>query len=106
MNKIINVLTIISAVFLPLTLITGIYGMNFKFMPELNLYYGYPLTIAVMFIIVLCGIIIFKIKNERSAGAWHRRCKCSIFDSIRTAVPHESSLLLFLSRLLRICRNA
>src|SRR5699024_5818816 len=36
MNKIINVLTIISAIFLPLTLITGIYGMNFENMPELS----------------------------------------------------------------------
>ena len=53
----------ITAISAPLTIITGIYGMNFKFMPELNLYYGYPLTIGIMFIIVLCGIILFKIKK-------------------------------------------
>ena len=59
-NDIITKLTLLTAISAPLTIITGIYGMNFKFMPELNLYYGYPLTIGIMFIIVLCGIIIFK----------------------------------------------
>ena len=62
-NDIITKLTLLTAISAPLTIITGIYGMNFKFMPELNLYYGYPLTIGIMFIIVLCGIIIFKIKK-------------------------------------------
>jgi magnesium transporter len=41
-------LTIISAIFLPLTLITGVYGMNFDYMPELQWRYSYPATIAVM----------------------------------------------------------
>lgn len=62
-NDIITKLTLLTAISAPLTIITGIYGMNFKFMPELNLYYGYPLTIGIMFIIVLCGIILFKIKK-------------------------------------------
>lgn len=46
-------LTIISAVFLPLTLIAGIYGMNFEVMPELGFPYAYPLTLAGMVAIVL-----------------------------------------------------
>lgn len=62
-NDIITKLTLLTAISAPLTIITGIYGMNFKFMPELNLYYGYPLTLGIMFIIILCGLIIFKIKK-------------------------------------------
>ena len=48
-NKRLRLLTIISAIFMPLTLITGIYGMNFRNMPELTWPYGYPLVIAAMF---------------------------------------------------------
>lgn len=62
-NDIITKLTLLTAISAPLTIITGIYGMNFTFMPELNLYYGYPLTLGIMFIIILSGIIIFKIKR-------------------------------------------
>jgi len=47
-NKRLRLLTVISAVFLPLTLIAGIYGMNFRHMPELAWRFGYPLVIAVM----------------------------------------------------------
>jgi magnesium transporter len=43
-----KLLTILSAVFMPLTLITGIYGMNFRDMPELGSAYGYPLVLVVM----------------------------------------------------------
>lgn len=62
-NDIITKLTLLTAISAPLTIITGIYGMNFKFMPELNFYYGYPLILGIMFIIIACGIIIFKIKK-------------------------------------------
>lgn len=47
-NKRIKLLTILSAVFMPLTLIAGIYGMNFRHMPELTWSFGYPVVIAVM----------------------------------------------------------
>ena len=47
-NNRLKVLTILSAVFMPLTLIAGIYGMNFRYMPELAWPYGYPLVLAVM----------------------------------------------------------
>lgn len=63
MNKIINVLTIISAVFLPLMLITGIYGMNFDHMPELGWDYGYYMSLAAMAIISAAMIIFFKYKG-------------------------------------------
>ncbi len=47
-NKRLRLLTIISAIFMPLTLIAGIYGMNFRYMPELKWHYGYPAVIAIM----------------------------------------------------------
>jgi magnesium transporter len=47
-NERLALLTIISAIFLPLTLLAGIYGMNFDNMPELHFVYGYPVTLAAM----------------------------------------------------------
>ena len=47
-NKRLRLLTIISAVFMPLTLIAGIYGMNFLYMPELKWHYSYPAVLALM----------------------------------------------------------
>lgn len=63
MNKIINVLTIISAVFLPLTLITGIYGMNFENMPELSWPPAYFVTLGAMIIISVGMLGYFKYKE-------------------------------------------
>jgi magnesium transporter len=48
MNAIMKTLTMISTVFLPLNFIAGVYGMNFRFMPELEKEYGYPLVLAAM----------------------------------------------------------
>lgn len=62
-NNLITKLTLLTAISAPLTIITGIYGMNFKFMPELDLYFAYPITLGVMLLIIICGIIIFKIKK-------------------------------------------
>lgn len=47
-NRRLGLLTVISAIFMPLTLIAGIYGMNFKAMPELAWAYGYPLALGLM----------------------------------------------------------
>ncbi|GAA4135952.1 magnesium/cobalt transporter CorA [Sphingobacterium kyonggiense] len=55
-NEIMRTLTIISVFFMPLTFIVGIYGMNFKNMPELEWYYGYPM---VMFGMLLLAVIIY-----------------------------------------------
>jgi magnesium transporter len=52
-NEVMRVLTVFSAFFLPLTFIAGVYGMNFKRMPELEHRFGYPLIIAVMVLTVL-----------------------------------------------------
>ncbi|MFM7661687.1 MAG: magnesium/cobalt transporter CorA, partial [Bacteroidota bacterium] len=51
MNEIMKVLTIVSSIFIPLTFIVGVYGMNFKHMPELEYAYGYHTVISIMFII-------------------------------------------------------
>lgn len=48
LNEIMKVLTVISTIFIPLTFITGIYGMNFRFMPELEWRWGYPLALLAM----------------------------------------------------------
>ena len=50
-NNRLRILTIVSAVFMPLTLITGIYGMNFRYMPELYWRYSYPVVLGIMLLI-------------------------------------------------------
>ena len=53
MNEVMKVLTIIATIFIPLTFIAGVYGMNFEFMPELKLRWAYPAiwgTMAVIFV--------------------------------------------------------
>lgn len=56
-NKIMTILTVVTSIFTPLTLITGWYGMNFKYMPELGNRYGYITVIGVsIFIVVICAI--------------------------------------------------
>jgi len=59
MNEVISLLTIISSIFIPLTFIAGIYGMNFKYMPELNQPWAYFVCLGVMLIIALSLIIFF-----------------------------------------------
>jgi magnesium transporter len=63
MNEIMKVLTIVSVIFIPLTFIVGIYGMNFDNMPELHSPNGYYWTLAAMLLIVLFMIIYFKWKK-------------------------------------------
>lgn len=62
-NKIMGILTIVTTFFLPLTLITGWYGMNFAYMPELKWRYGYLSVIMVSLIIAIGEIIYFKKKK-------------------------------------------
>jgi magnesium transporter len=59
-NEIIRVLTIFTAVFIPLTFLVGIYGMNFKYMPEIEFKYSYPIFWAVTISIVLGLFLFFK----------------------------------------------
>ncbi len=60
MNEIMKTLTIVSAIFIPLTFIVGIYGMNFDYMPELRQANGYYSVMGVMFLIGIAMIIYFK----------------------------------------------
>ncbi len=60
MNEVMKVLTIISTIFIPLTFVVGVYGMNFKYMPELEHPLGYPLAWAVMVLIALGMVAFFK----------------------------------------------
>jgi magnesium transporter len=60
MNNVMKVLTIISTLFIPLTFIVGVYGMNFANMPELSYPYAYPITWGVMIAIVLGMLYFFK----------------------------------------------
>jgi magnesium transporter len=61
MNRVMKVLAIISTIFIPLTFIAGIYGMNFEYMPELTHRLGYPITLGGMGFIGLMMVVIFKI---------------------------------------------
>ena len=58
MNQQMRVLTVITIIFMPLTVITGIYGMNFDNMPELHWHYGYFMVLGVMLFIII-GLLIF-----------------------------------------------
>ena len=62
-NRIMALLTVISSIFMPLTLIAGWYGMNFKYMPELEYKAAYPITIVVSAAIVICSLVFFKKKK-------------------------------------------
>ena len=63
MNEVMKVLTIIATLFIPLTFVTGLYGMNFRFMPELDWPYGYPLVLSLMLFSAICMIYYFKQKK-------------------------------------------
>jgi magnesium transporter len=58
-----KVLTIIATIFMPLSFIAGVYGMNFKYMPELELHWGYFGVLGIMFVITLLMLIYFKKKK-------------------------------------------
>lgn len=60
LNEIMKVLTIISTIFIPLTFIAGIYGMNFRYMPELTFRWGYATVCGIMLVIAVCMIYYFK----------------------------------------------
>ncbi len=59
-NRIMKVFTVVTTVFLPLTLIVGWYGMNFQHMPELSSRYGYPAVIVLSVLVVVLSLLFFK----------------------------------------------
>ena len=62
-NRRLNIFTVLSVVLIPPTLIASIYGMNFRHMPELEWYYGYPLALALMVAVALGPILYLKSKD-------------------------------------------
>ena len=62
-NRIMTILTVVTTIFMPLTLITGWYGMNFTYMPELDSPYGYPVIIVVALVIAVASLLYFKKKK-------------------------------------------
>ncbi len=62
-NRIMTLLTVVTTIFMPLTLIAGWYGMNFRYMPELNWRLGYPIVIVLSILIVVFCLIFFKKKK-------------------------------------------
>ncbi|MFO8165571.1 MAG: magnesium/cobalt transporter CorA [Thermodesulfobacteriota bacterium] len=63
MNEVMKVLTIIATIFIPLTFIAGIYGMNFKYMPELEWYWGYAVALILMGLIAFAMVLYFRNKK-------------------------------------------
>lgn len=63
LNEVIKLLTIISTIFIPLTFLAGLYGMNFKFMPELESPFGYPMVLILMLLVVVTMMIYFRKKE-------------------------------------------
>ncbi len=62
-NRIMTLLTVVTTIFMPLTLMVGWYGMNFRYMPELNTKWGYPGVIIISAIIIVGGLWFFKKKK-------------------------------------------
>jgi len=60
LNEVMKVLTIIATIFMPLTFLAGLYGMNFKYMPELEWHYGYFAVVVFMVLVSGCMVLYFK----------------------------------------------
>ncbi|NJW53276.1 magnesium/cobalt transporter CorA [Salinimicrobium oceani] len=63
MNEVMKVLTIMASIFIPLTFLAGLYGMNFEYMPELHYKYSYPALLGIMFFLLMLMLYYFKKKR-------------------------------------------
>jgi magnesium transporter len=63
MNSVMKILTVVATIFMPLTFIAGVYGMNFKYMPELESVYGYPAALGLMAIVAIGMLVSFRRKG-------------------------------------------
>src|ERR1700752_3761426 len=68
MNEIMKVLTIFSAIMLPLTFIAGVYGMNFENMPELTTRFGYFVVLAIMIVVAIGMLLLFFLRGWIGPG--------------------------------------
>ena len=62
-NDIIKVLTLLTAIFIPPTFLVGLWGMNFRNMPELESSWGYPVSLTVLALVMLAMILFFRKKK-------------------------------------------
>lgn len=63
MNSVMKTLTVVATIFIPLTFIVGIYGMNFRWMPELSWQWGYPMILGIMLLLTAGMLMYIKRKN-------------------------------------------
>jgi magnesium transporter len=63
LNEVMKVLTIITTIFIPLSFIAGVYGMNFRHMPELEWHWGYPAVMLVMGVVAIMMVVYFRRKR-------------------------------------------
>jgi len=63
MNAVMKILTVIATMFLPITFVTSLYGMNFKYMPELEWPWGYPAVLCLIVVISIAMLIYFRKKK-------------------------------------------
>lgn len=63
MNEVMKVLTVFASIFIPLTFIAGVYGMNFEYMPELKWKFGYPLLWVTFIVFTALSLAYFKKKK-------------------------------------------
>jgi magnesium transporter len=63
MNQVMKILTVVSSIFIPLSFLVGVYGMNFENMPELEWRWGYFVLIGVMLSLIITMIIYFRKKK-------------------------------------------
>jgi magnesium transporter len=80
LNEVMKVLTIITTIFIPLSFIAGVYGMNFDNMPELHSRWGYPLTLLAMGLVALGLVFFFRRKGWIGPGARERAREQSEID--------------------------
>ena len=62
-NEVMKALTIMASIFIPLTFLAGIYGMNFQHMPELHTRWGYPILLAVMVVVAVGMVLFFRVRG-------------------------------------------
>jgi magnesium transporter len=63
MNEIMKVLTMIATIFIPITFLASVFGMNFDYMPELHWRYGYYIVLTIMVMVAIWMIFFFKRKK-------------------------------------------
>ena len=67
-NEVMKVLTLVGSVFIPLTFMAGIYGMNFEYMPELGFRMGYPLLLVAMVVVAIAMVAYFRYRGWLGGG--------------------------------------